>query len=103
MFQYQESIAYDDIPVLPMEELARSVIERCRRSWRVVAFFGVPGREGTELVCILADASSRLLDAVRAELGKYVYCPSLSYARVELARLGNDAGIIGAAMLGRKA
>ena len=66
MFQYQESIAYDDIPVLPMEELARSVIERCRRSWRVVAFFGVPGREGTELVCILADASSRLLDAVRA-------------------------------------
>lgn len=70
MFQYQESIAYDDIPVLPMEELARSVIERCRRSWRVVAFFGVPGREGTELVCILADASSRLLDAVRAVPGK---------------------------------
>ena len=51
----------------------------------------------------VAHAGDFLLDAVRAELGKYVYCPSLSYARVELARLGNDAGIIGAAMLGRKA
>ena len=39
--------------------------------------------------------------AVRAALGDYVYCPALSWARVELARLGNDAGIIGAAMLGR--
>ena len=49
----------------------------------------------------VAHAGAFLLDAVRASLGKYVYCPSLSYARVELARLGNDAGIIGAAMLGR--
>ncbi len=70
MFHYQESIAYDDIPVLPMEELSRSVVERCRRGWRILAFFGVPDKAGTELVCILADASSRLLDAVRALPGK---------------------------------
>ena len=50
----------------------------------------------------VAHAGAFLLDAVRAQLGKYVYCPSLSFARVELARLGNDAGIIGAAMLGRE-
>ena len=50
----------------------------------------------------VAHAGAFLLDAVRAALGNYVYCPSLSFARVELATLGNDAGIIGAAMLGRK-
>ena len=49
----------------------------------------------------VAHAGDFLLDAVRAALGDYVYCPALSWARVELARLGNDAGIIGAAMLGR--
>ena len=49
----------------------------------------------------VAHAGDFLLDAVRAALGDYVYCPAMSFARVELARLGNDAGIIGAAMLGR--
>ena len=49
----------------------------------------------------VAHAGDFLLDAVRAALGDYVYCPALSWARVELARMGNDAGIIGAAMLGR--
>ena len=49
----------------------------------------------------VAYAGKFLLDAVRESLGKYLYCPSLPYARVELATLGNDAGIIGAAMLGR--
>ena len=49
----------------------------------------------------VAYAGDFLLDAVRAALGDYVYCPALPYAKVALARLGNDAGIIGAAMLGR--
>ena len=49
----------------------------------------------------VAHAGDFLLDAVRDELRKHVYCPALPYAKVELARLGNDAGIIGAAMLGR--
>ena len=42
-----------------------------------------------------------LLNAVRSLLPKYVFFKSMPYARVELARLTNDAGIIGAAMLGR--
>ena len=42
-----------------------------------------------------------LLNAVRALLPKYVFFKSMPYARVELASLTNDAGIIGAAMLGR--
>ena len=42
-----------------------------------------------------------LLNAVRALLPKYVFFKTMPYARVELAKLTNDAGIIGAAMLGR--
>ena len=40
-----------------------------------------------------------LLDAVRAEVPKYILYKTLPYARIELAKLGPDAGIIGAAML----
>ena len=42
-----------------------------------------------------------LLNAVRAALPKYVFFKSMPCARIELAQLTNDAGIIGAAMLGR--
>ena len=42
-----------------------------------------------------------LLNAVRAQLPQYVFFKTMPYARVELATLTNDAGIIGAAMLGR--
>jgi glucokinase len=42
-----------------------------------------------------------LLNAVRALLPKYVFFKTMPYARVELATLTNDAGIIGAAMLGK--
>ena len=42
-----------------------------------------------------------LLNAVRALLPEYVFFKTMPYARVELARLTNDAGIIGAAMLGK--
>ena len=42
-----------------------------------------------------------LLNAVRAALPKYVFFKTMPCARVELAQLTNDAGIIGAAMLGR--
>ena len=42
-----------------------------------------------------------LLNAVRSQLPKYVFFKTMPHARVELARLTNDAGIIGAAMLGR--
>lgn len=43
-----------------------------------------------------------LLNKVRALLPKMVFFKAMPYARVELAKLGNDAGIIGAAMLDRQ-
>ena len=50
----------------------------------------------------VSHAGQFLLDAVRAKLPEMVFYKTMPYARIELATLGNDAGIIGAAMLGRE-
>ncbi|GHV27694.1 glucokinase [Clostridia bacterium] len=47
----------------------------------------------------VSHAGNFLLDAVREEIGNYIFYRSLPYADIELATLGNEAGIIGAAML----
>lgn len=47
----------------------------------------------------VSKAGSFLLDAVRREVQHYVLYKEMPYARIELAKLGPDAGIIGAAML----
>ena len=44
-------------------------------------------------------AGSFLLDAVRKKLPELIFYKTMPYARVEIATLGNDAGLIGAAML----
>lgn len=46
-------------------------------------------------------AGTYLLEAVRAEVHRTVIFKTQPYSRIELALLGPDAGIIGAAMLGR--
>ncbi|MBQ8555715.1 MAG: ROK family protein [Clostridia bacterium] len=48
----------------------------------------------------VSKAGDFLLDAVRAEVARLVMYKTLPFARIEIARLGPDAGIIGAAMLG---
>ena len=47
-------------------------------------------------------AGEFLLDAVRAAVNPLVMFKTMPFARIELASLGADAGIIGAAMLGRR-
>ncbi len=47
-------------------------------------------------------AGDFLLDAVRAEIPKMVMYKTMPFARIELAQLGADAGIIGAALLGKQ-
>jgi len=47
-------------------------------------------------------AGDFLLEAVRREIPKMVMYKTMPFARIELAQLGADAGIIGAAMLGRQ-
>lgn len=49
----------------------------------------------------VSKAGAFLLDAVRAEVPKYLLYKTMPYARIEIATLGPDAGIIGAAMLGK--
>ena len=49
----------------------------------------------------VSHAGSFLLDAVKARLPRYLLYKTLPCARLELAQLGNDAGIIGAAFLGK--
>lgn len=49
----------------------------------------------------VSHAGEFLLDAVRKKLPELVFYKTMPYARIELAVLGNDAGIIGAAMLGK--
>ena len=55
-------------------------------------------------VIVLGGGVSRagefLLSAIRAELPGYLMFKTLPYAGIEIARLGSDAGIIGAALLG---
>ena len=50
----------------------------------------------------VSHAGEFLLDKVNAILPDLVFFKSMPYAKVALAKLGNDAGIIGAAMLGRQ-
>ena len=48
----------------------------------------------------VSHAGEFLLNKVNEILPKLIFCKNMPYARIELARMGNDAGIIGAAMLG---
>ena len=50
----------------------------------------------------VSHAGAFLLDAVRAKIPSMLFYKTMPYARIELASLGNDAGIIGAAMLGER-
>ena len=50
----------------------------------------------------VSKAGAFLLDKVNALLPKLVFFKTMPHAKIELAQLSNDAGIIGAAMLGRQ-
>ncbi len=48
----------------------------------------------------VSKAGDFLLEPLREEVGKYCLYKTLPHSRIEVAKLGPDAGIIGAAMLG---
>lgn len=50
----------------------------------------------------VSKAGNFLLDAIRAGVPRYLLFKELPHSRIEIARLGADAGMIGAAMLGRQ-
>ena len=49
----------------------------------------------------VSGAGEFLLEPVREKLKKLIFYKDMPYAEVELATMGNDAGIVGAAMLGK--
>lgn len=72
----------------------------CKAIYTIIAFFD------PEVVVLgggISKAGAFLLDAVRERIPRYLLFKTLPYSRVEIAALGADAGIIGAAMLGRHA
>ena len=60
-----------------------------------------PSMNSSVLAMVEDQKVAPLLDAVREAVKPLVFFKTMPYARIELAQLGNDAGIIGAAMLGR--
>jgi glucokinase len=49
----------------------------------------------------VSKAGDFLLDAVRSEVPQYLMFKTMPHPRIEIASLGAEAGIIGAAMLGK--
>ena len=49
----------------------------------------------------VSKAGSFLLGALLEEIPRLLLYKSMPYSRIEISQLGPDAGIIGAAMLGR--
>lgn len=49
----------------------------------------------------VSGAGEFLLEPIRRKLKDMIFFPEMPYAEIKQAKLGNDAGIIGAAMLGR--
>ena len=47
----------------------------------------------------ISHAGKYLLNAVQKQVAKLVFCNEMPFAKIALAELGNDAGVIGAAML----
>ena len=51
----------------------------------------------------MAGSGEFLRSAVQREVDSHIFYKDIPHARIEIAALGNDAGIIGAAMMGRRA
>ena len=92
MFHYKETIEYKALPLLPMEELTVTVVDHCRRGWRMLAFFGLNGESGREVLCVLGNAADRMLEAFRAHMPERYQamtpsCPQAHLFERELAEM----------------
>lgn len=81
VFDYHETVALDEVPVLTAEALGERILEAVRDGWRMLAYFGLPETEkdgAAALCCVLAhDAERRLAAARTAPLTVF---PSLAEA-----------------------
>ena len=69
----------------------------CKAVYMIIAFLD------PEMIVLgggVSKAGSFLLNAIREKIPDYLLFKTMPYPRIEIAKLGADAGIIGAAMLG---
>ena len=64
-FSHLDSIALSEVPVLPVEQLADTIVDKVQAGQRVLAFFGLPERQGVGIFCLLADDTAHTLSALR--------------------------------------
>lgn len=70
-FRHLEILASAQIPVLPIEEFRRAILDAVAEGNRIVAFYGEPQvRESVRLVAVLADDRAGQLQALAAEPGE---------------------------------
>lgn len=82
-----------------MKIFHRYVDYMCKAVYIIIAFLD------PEMIVLgggISKAGSFLLDAIRARIPCYLLFKTLPYSRVEIAKLGAQAGMIGAAMLGKQ-
>ena len=72
MFHYSESVPYSSLPVLGQDAFSASIIEKCRKGWRLLGLFNAVCSGRQELVCVLAENPGVLLDTFRCIPGKSI-------------------------------
>ena len=74
-------------------------------AWKATELINMVRKLQPDVIIALGGGVSKagdfLLKPLREKVAKYVFYKDLPYAKIEIATLGSDAGIIGAAMLGK--
>ena len=94
---------HPDCAILKADDIASRVFRRYVK-YLTIAINNVVSFLDPDMIVLgggVSRAGDFLLDAVRELLPKYLMYPVLPMPEIALAQLGNDAGIIGAALLGR--
>ena len=89
IFRNGDSIPVKDLPEIELDVFLQRIVGLTRDRWRVVAYFGVPERDGIGLWCVMAGSGERLgamRSWVRNHLPSLVAdCPDLQLFEREIA------------------
>jgi len=66
----RRAIAFDAVPIEPVERFADTIAEAVGDGWRIASLFGMPDGSRTRLIAILADDARGALSAVSARVGE---------------------------------
>jgi Ni,Fe-hydrogenase III large subunit len=66
----RRAIAFDAIPIEPLERFSDTIAEAVGEGWRIASLFGMPDATATRLVAILADDARGMLAAASARVGE---------------------------------